>query len=66
MNSAESFSAGYPEARAKFLQAASDAGGALEAMAHPERGPDGGELATDIAWFGPKDAPAVLVMICSP
>ena len=63
MNSAESFSADYPEARAKFLKAAADAGGALEAVVHPERGPDGGELATDIAWFGPKDAPAVLVMI---
>jgi len=63
MNSAESFSANYPEARAKFLKAATDAGGALEAITHPERGPDGGELATDVAWFGPKDAPAVLVMI---
>jgi len=63
MNSADSFSADYPEARAKFLQAATEAGGALEAMIHPERGPTGGELATDTAWFGPRDAPAVLVMI---
>ena len=63
MNSADSFSADYPEARAKFLKAAADAGGALEAMAHPERGPDGGDLATDVAWFGPRDAAAVLVMI---
>jgi hypothetical protein len=63
MNSADSFSADYPEARAKFLKAATEAGGALDSMAHPERGPDGGDLATDIAWFGPKDAPAVLVMI---
>ncbi|HSZ53350.1 MAG TPA: M14 family metallopeptidase [Caulobacteraceae bacterium] len=63
MNSADSFSADYPQARTKFLEAAAGAGGALEAMVHPERGPDGGELATDVAWFGPKDAPAVLVMI---
>jgi len=63
MNSAESFSADYAEARAKFLKAAADAGGALEALLHPELGPDGGQLATDVAWFGPKDAPAVLVMI---
>ncbi len=63
MNSAESFSADYAEARAKFLKAAADAGGALEALLHPEPGPDGGQLATDVAWFGPKDAPAVLVMI---
>jgi hypothetical protein len=63
MNSADSFSADYPQARSKFLEAVSAAGGALEAMAHPERGPDGGELATDVAWFGPSNAPAVLVMI---
>jgi Protein of unknown function (DUF2817) len=63
MNSADSFSADYPQARTKFLEAAAGAGGALEAMVHPERGPGGGELATDVAWFGPRDAPAVLVMI---
>jgi hypothetical protein len=63
MNSADSFSADYEQARAKFRQAAAEAGGALAAMIHPERGPSGGELATDVAWFGPKDAPAVLVMI---
>ncbi|HEX4181966.1 MAG TPA: M14 family metallopeptidase, partial [Caulobacteraceae bacterium] len=63
MNSADSFSADYPQARSKFREAAAGAGGALEAMVHPERGPDGGELATDVAWFGARDAPAVLVMI---
>jgi hypothetical protein len=63
MNSADSFSADYAQARGKFREAAAEAGGALEAMTHPERGPDGGELAADVAWFGPRDAPAVLVMI---
>jgi hypothetical protein len=63
MNSADSFSADYQQARAKFLETAAGAGGALEAVVHPERGPDGRELATDVAWFGPRDAPAVLVMI---
>ena len=63
MNSADSFSADYQQARAKFLSEASEAGGALEVVPHPERGPDGGELATDVAWFGPRDAPAVLVLI---
>ena len=38
-------------------------GGAIETMSHPERGPVGGELATDIAWLREKDAPAVLVLI---
>lgn len=63
MNSADSFSADYPAARAKFLDAARAAGGALESETHPERGPDGGVLTTDIAWFGPRDAERVLVTI---
>ena len=63
MNSADSFSADYASARAKFLEAARAPGGATEAMTHPERGPDGGDLTTDVVWFGPKDAERVLVMI---
>jgi hypothetical protein len=63
MNSAESFSPDYQAARAKFLDAARAAGAALESARHPERGPDGGELFTDTAWIGPRDAEAVLVMI---
>ena len=63
MNSADSFSHDYQAARAKFLDAARTAGAGLETIAHPERGPDGGELFTDVAWLGPRDAEAVLVMI---
>jgi hypothetical protein len=63
MNSADSFSADYQQARAKFRDEATKAGGALESVAHPERGPDGGELAADIAWFGPRAAEKALVMI---
>ena len=63
MNSVDSFSPDYQAARAKFLKAAAAAGGALEAVTHPERGPDGGELATDVAWFGSKNAQRALVMI---
>jgi len=63
MNSADSFSADYQGARGKFLDAARAAGAALDSKTHPERGPDGGELATHIAWFGPKSAEKVLVMI---
>jgi hypothetical protein len=65
MNSADSFSADYSQARAKFREAAARAGGTQEAVTHPERGPDGGDLSTDIAWFGPKDASRVLVMIAA-
>ena len=63
MNSCESFSADYAEARAKFRDEALRAGGALEQLLHPRRGPDGGELHTDVGWFGPRDASRVLVMI---
>lgn len=63
MNSADSFSADYQQARAKFLHAAKEAGGALDSIPHPERGPDGGALATDVAWFGPRGAASVLVLI---
>ncbi len=57
------FSATYTEARGKFLDAASAAGAELSAWTHPERGPDGGELATDVAWIGPADASTVLMLV---
>ena len=60
---ASPFSATYAEARAKFLEAATAAGAQLSAWVHPERGPDGGELATDVAWIGPTDAAAVLMLV---
>jgi hypothetical protein len=63
MNSAESFSASYAEARTKFREAAKTAGGALESLTHPEQAPDGGDLTTDVALFGPPEAERVLVMI---
>jgi hypothetical protein len=43
LNSAESFPIDYGQARANFRKHAEDAGGALESLRHPERGPDGGE-----------------------
>ena len=63
MNSAQSFSATYAEARDKFRRAAKSAGGEIDSLTHPERGPDGGELTTDVAWFGSRAATRVLVMI---
>src|SRR5260221_10870458 len=63
MNSADSFSADYAQARSRFVEAAASAGGALERLTNPNRGPDGGDLSTDVAWFGPKDAERVLVMV---
>jgi len=63
MNAAESFSADYGEAREKFLRAAASAGGALGSLLHPERGPGGAALHCDAAWFGPRSAERVLVLI---
>jgi uncharacterized protein DUF2817 len=63
LNSADCFSATYAEARAKFVAAAQDAGGALARYENPNKGPDGGDLSTDVAWFGPKSAEKVLVMV---
>jgi len=57
------FSEGYPDARAKFLDAARAAGADLTSFTHAQRGPDGGELATDVAWWGPADASHILVTI---
>ncbi len=55
------FSASYGEARAKFLAAAKAAGAAVQSYPHPLKGPDGGDLALDLAYLGPRDAERVLV-----
>jgi Protein of unknown function (DUF2817) len=57
------FSGAYAAARGKFLDAAKAAGASIASYVHPEKGPDGGELATDTAWIGPADAQAVLVLV---
>jgi hypothetical protein len=54
----------YPEARRRFLAAARSAGASVDHTPQPHvRGPDGGELAIDVARLGPLDAPAVLVVV---
>jgi hypothetical protein len=63
MNSADSFSHDYQGARARFRAAARQAGAAVESRAHPEPGPDGGDLSTDVALVGDKAARRFLVMI---
>src|SRR5579872_1515592 len=63
MNSADSFSASYAEARGKFREAAAAAGGAMAVFANPNRAPDGADLSTDVAWFGPRNAERVLVSV---
>ena len=60
------FSSSYAEAREKFLKAAEAAGAHLvDSHPHPLKGPDGGDLATDVAWLGPRDARKLLVLVSS-
>jgi hypothetical protein len=53
----------YATARRQFREASAAAGARLDRLLHPGRGPDGGELAIDLAWLGPRDASRVLVLI---
>lgn len=53
----------YATARDRFRRAAELAGSAPRAYVNPNRGPQGEELATDTAWFGPPDARRVLVLV---
>lgn len=57
------FSADYAQARERFLEAAASRGARLARYDHPEKGPDGDALSTDVAWIGPDDAEQVLVTV---
>lgn len=52
----------YAGARARFLSAAATAGAGVLSIDHPLSGPGGEPLATDLAWLGPADAAAVLLI----
>jgi hypothetical protein len=57
------FSESYAAAREKFIGAARDVGALVNSFVLGIRGPDGGELATDVAWLGAAEAPRVLTTI---
>lgn len=60
----EFFSSTYAQARSRFRAALEGAGGALIASyPHDLKGPDGGDLATEIGWLGPRDAGHVLLLV---
>lgn len=59
---AETFSASYAEARAKFLKAAAVAGLQVDSRLHPERGHSGEELAMDVVLEGAPDATSLLII----
>jgi len=58
----DSFSSSYAQARSKFLQAAADAGLAVDSRVHPLKGRDGEELAMDVALDGAPDAQRLLML----
>jgi hypothetical protein len=63
MNASQFFPESYAAGRERFRALARAAGGALTALAHPGRGPDGGDLSVDAAWFGPEDADRALLLV---
>lgn len=56
------FAFDYRTARGLFMKAAEARGLAVEMIAHPLRGPDGDEIATDVVRIGPRDADKLLVL----
>ena len=59
---AQYFAADYQQARQKFLAACSVVGADLDSLRHPQSGPDGSTLYTDVAVLGPSGAEAALVL----
>jgi hypothetical protein len=63
INISDCFSASYAEARDKFRTEARSRDARIVTYEHPLKGPDGGDLAADIAVFGPAAADRALVMM---
>ena len=63
MMAAGYFSKDYVSARQRFVEAAESAGAILDSVHHPESGPAGEPLSTEIAWLGPENAERALVTI---
>jgi Protein of unknown function (DUF2817) len=57
------FASTFSGAREKFLGSARALGAQHRKYAHPSRGPNGGELATDVATFGDPRAKHLLVLV---
>jgi hypothetical protein len=63
MSTIEPLSPSYTAARAAFIEGAESAGARLRSWVHPERGPEGEELAVDVAELGAADAPDVVMVV---
>ncbi len=62
MNLVDAFSSSYAQARAKFLEAARQAGLPVTSYLHPMPGRDGESLALDVALDGALDADKLLIV----
>ena len=62
INLAESFSDSYAEARRRFLEAARSAGATVTSYRHPLPGPDGDDIATDVARIGASSVRNILAV----
>jgi hypothetical protein len=63
MNPSQYFPETYQAGRDRFRDLARQAGGALHVFDHPMKGPDGGALSLDAAWFGPADPQKALLLV---
>lgn len=63
MDAAAAFPADYVSSAERFRRVASDLGAVPGRYDNPNRGPLDEALATDTAWFGPRDADRVLVLV---
>lgn len=57
------FRATYADAHALFLDLCRDLGAETRVYPHPLPGPEGEPLATAAAWFGPRDAARLLILV---
>jgi len=57
------FSNRYEEARSKFRDACRKGWAEPESYVNPAKSPQGDVLSTDVAWFGPRNASRVLVVL---
>ena len=62
VKTANYFSSSYEAAREMFLDAAAGAGARIESLRHPDVGPNGEPLFTDVAVLGPQDVKNILVV----
>ena len=64
VNTSSYFSPNYATARYRFIKAAESVGAVLTQLPLAIKGPDGGELAVDLAWVGSINPHCVILHVC--